>query len=390
MHSTDNLSTNEEICMHFDSDYESFFGAVIPPTFGNTLFVYPTHEDFVQAVNNEQEHFVYWRGTNPTTEIAEKKLASLEQGEQCKCFASGMAAITAAIFNSVQSGDHVLCVSNIYKSTIDLLNYLQKFGITHSAVYSTLTMDIEQAIKPNTKLMFLENPTDMNLQLVNLKEIADIARSRGIRTVIDNTWATPLFQKPLTFGIDIVVHSASKYLGGHSDLVGGALITSQKIMKELFKKEYLLLGASMGPREASLLLRGLQTLPLRMKAHEENALKVANFLSTHLAVKKVNYPGIQSQLDSEQVKNQLSGYSGLMTFELVKANYEAVKAVINRVKVFKIGVSWGSFESLIMSPNFGNNKDKLVENHVSPGLIRLSVGMEPVEKLIADLDQALE
>ncbi|MFS0597192.1 aminotransferase class I/II-fold pyridoxal phosphate-dependent enzyme [Peribacillus frigoritolerans] len=390
MQPSDNISSDQEICMHFDTGSQPFFGAIIPPIFGNSLFVYPTHEEFVQAEKDQQNHYVYSRGTNPTVEIAEKKMAALEQGEQCKCFASGMAAIAAAIFNSVKAGEHVLCISNIYKSTMNLLTYMEKFGVNHSVVYSTLKEDIEKAILPNTKLIFLENPTDMNLQLVDLKSIADMAKSCDIRTIIDNTWATPLFQKPLTHGIDIVIHSASKYLGGHSDLVGGALITSEEIMKDLFNKEYLLFGGTMGPREASLLLRGLQTLPLRMKVHQENTKQIANFLSSHSAVAKVNYPGLRSKHNSELNNKQLTGFSGLMTFELKNANYETVKAVINKMRIFKIGVSWGSFESLIMSPNFGNNAETLIKDHVSPGLIRLSVGMEPAEKLIADLEQALE
>lgn len=200
----------------------------------------------------------------------------------------------------------------------------------------------------------------------------------------------PLFQKPLTYGIDIVVHSASKYLGGHSDLLGGALITSGEVMKDLFNKEYLLFGGTMGRREASLLLRGLQTLPLRMKVHQENAKQIAGFLSSHPAVSRVNYPGLRSPRNTEINNQQLTGFSGLLTFELKIANYEAVKEVINKVRIFKIGVSWGSFESLIMSPNLSNNADNLIKEHVSPGLIRLSVGMEPAEKLIADLEQALD
>ena len=201
MQNPENFFSDQEICMHFDTGSELFDGAIIPPIFGNSLFVYPTHEEFVKAENDQQNHYVYTRGTNPTVEIAEKKLAALEQGEQCKCFASGMAAITAAIFNSVKAGDHVLCISNIYKSTMDLLTYLQKFGINHSVVYSTVKKDIERAIMLNTKLIYLENPTDLNLQLVDLKVIGDMARSCDVRTIIDNTWATPLFQKPLTYGI---------------------------------------------------------------------------------------------------------------------------------------------------------------------------------------------
>jgi cystathionine beta-lyase/cystathionine gamma-synthase len=389
MNSND-FSSDSEICTHFSSDSDRYFGALIPPTFDNTVFVYSSHEEFVQAETDKQGHYTYTRGTNPTVEIVEKKLAALEQGEQCKCFASGMAAITAAIFSSVQAGGHVLCISNIYKLTIDLLTYMKKFGVDHSVVYSTLTEEIEKSIMPNTKLLYIENPTDMNLQLVDLQGISNLAKARGIRTIIDNTWATPLFQKPLNHGIDIVIHSASKYLGGHNDVMGGAIITRKEIMKEIFKNEYLLFGGIMGPHEASLLLRGLKTLPLRMKAHQENAMQVAGFLSSHPAVERVNYPGLPPSRDSELSKKQLTGFSGLMTFELKDARYEAVKDVINKVKVFRIGVSWGTFDSLIMSLSFGDNVDKLKKEHISPGLIRISVGMEPSDSLIADLKQALE
>ncbi|MBS4172156.1 aminotransferase class I/II-fold pyridoxal phosphate-dependent enzyme [Bacillus sp. FJAT-49736] len=379
---------DQEVCMHFNTDSDPFYGAIIPPEFGNSLFVFPTFEELVHAENDQLHHYVYWRGQNPTVEIVERKLAAFERGEICKCFASGMAAITAAVFNSVRAGDHVLCISNIYKSTLELLKYLDKFEVSHTVVYSTDKKSIEKAIQANTTLFFLENPTDMNLQLIDLQLISRIAKPRGIRTIIDNTWATPLFQKPITFGIDIVVHSLSKYLGGHSDLVGGAVITSIDIMNQLFNNEYLLFGGIMGPREASLLLKGLQTLPLRMKCHQENAKQVASFLASHPAVAKVNYPGLQAE-ESQLSKKHFSGFSGLLTFEIKNANYEAIKRVINRLRIFKIGVSWGSFESLVISPNYGNNVDELKRKHISPGLIRLSIGMEPASALIADLNQAL-
>ncbi|WP_066048050.1 trans-sulfuration enzyme family protein [Robertmurraya korlensis] len=386
----DDITNDQEICMHYNTDTNPYYGAIIPPIFENALFTYPSHEKFMEAENNQENHYVYWRGTNPTVSIVEKKLADLERGEECKCFASGMAAITAALFSSVQAGDHVLCISNLYKSTMDLLSYMEKFNVSYSTIYSTNMDDIRKEILPNTRLIFIENPTNMNHEIVDLEKISHLAKEFNIRTVIDNTWATPLFQKPLLFGIDIVVHSASKYLGGHGDIVGGALITSKQMMKKIFEKEYLLFGGSMGPHEAALLLRGLQTLPLRMKIHQENTIAVAKFLDSHKAVKKVNYPGLPHSQDNPLVQKQLTGFSGLLTFELKDATFEKVKEVINKVKVFKIGVSWGSFESLIMSLNFGNNEKQLIEKeHISPGLIRLSIGMEPAEKLISDLEQAL-
>jgi cystathionine beta-lyase len=380
---------DKQICMHYEDDRARFHGAVVPPIFQNTLFTYPTLAGLADAVQSEKHHYVYGRGTNPTVEIVEEKLAALERGEECKTFSSGMAAISAAIINSVQSGDHVLCVSNLYYSTMELLKYLGKFNISHSVVYSTNTEEISQAIQPNTKVIFLESPTDMTYRLIDLNAVSELAKTNGIRTIIDNTWATPLFQKPLTFGIDIVVHSASKYLGGHSDVLGGALITSKKIMKTLFKKEYLLIGAVMPPSEASLLLRGIRTLPLRMLSHQENALKVAKYLESHPKVAKVNFPGLESHPDYELGKKQLTGYSGLMSMELTEANYRQVEKVINKMTAFKIGVSWGSFESLVLTPNLSNNEEKLLKEHINPGTIRLAVGLEDVNVLIRDLGQSL-
>jgi cystathionine beta-lyase len=389
MEQHESFETDKKICMHFEDDRERFEGAVVPPIFQNTLFTYPTFDILSDALQSEHSFYVYGRGTNPTVEIVEKKIAALERGEACKCFSSGMAAVSAAIINSVKSGDHVLCVSNLYYSTMELFKYLGKFNISHSVVYSNNIEDIKKAIQPNTKMIYLESPTDLTFRVVNLDEVAKLAKSLGIRTVIDNTWATPLFQKPLTKGIDIVVHSASKYLGGHSDVLGGVIVTSKENMKSIFRKEYLLIGASMPPNEASLLLRGLRTLPFRMLGHQENALKVAEFLNDHPKVERVNYPGLPAHPDHQLAKSQLTGFSGLMSIELKEANFNAVKTMINKMKVFKIGVSWGSFESLILSPNLGNNVDKLVNEYISPGTIRLAVGLENASALIEDLNQAL-
>lgn len=379
-----------DICMHFADEPERFHGAVVPPIFNNSVFVYPTLDSLGQAVADETSHYVYWRGTNPTVEIAEKKIAALEKGEQCKCFASGMAAISAALFNSLKSGDHLLCVSNIYMSTMNVIKYLKKFSIDHTVIYSIAIEEIEKAILPNTKLIYLECPTDTNFRLTDLKAVAALARSKGIRTITDNTWATPLYQKPLTLGIDIVVHSASKYLGGHSDIVGGAIISNKELMKKLFKDEYLLFGGVMAPYTASQLLRGLRTLPLRMKAHQENALKIAQFLESHPRISVVHYPALSSHPDYELGKKQLTGYAGLLSFEMKNGTYEVVKSIINKLKVFQIGVSWGSFESLVMSPNYGYNEEALQKEHVNSGLIRLSIGLEDADILINDLKQALK
>ncbi|MFF2446409.1 trans-sulfuration enzyme family protein [Neobacillus sp. NPDC058068] len=386
---TNDLFSAEHICTHLGDDYGRFHGAVVPPIYQNSLFVFDNFDRLTEAMKDEQGSYLYWRGTNPTVEIVEKKLAALEKGEKCKLFASGMAAISAAILTFLQAGDHVLSISNIYGPTTKFFTYVEKFGISHTNTLHTDLEAIESLIQPNTKVIYLESPTTMSFKLVDLKAIASIAKQRGIKTIIDNTWATPLFQNPITYGIDIVVHSVSKYLGGHSDLVGGALITSNEIMDHLFYHEYQLLGGVMPPYEAWLLMRGLRTLPLRMRAHQESGMKMALFLENHPSVKKVHYPGLQSSPDYELGRQQLKGYAGLMSFELVKNSFESVRQVLNSLKLFQIGVSWGGFESLAISPNYGYNTEQLVASGIDPGLIRISVGLENIDELIADMNAAL-
>lgn len=382
--------SHEIICTHLGDNYEEFHGAVIPPIHENSLFVYKNFESFISAISDEQENYIYWRGTNPTVEIVEKKIAALEDGERCKLFASGMAAISSALFNFLKSGDHVICVGNIYGPTKKFLEYLKKFDIQYTTSYSTNLESIEKVIQSNTKVIYLESPTTMTFKLVDLPAVATLAKQKGIKTIIDNTWATPLFQKPLTVGIDIVVHSATKYLGGHSDIVGGALITSKEVMDTLFYNEYQLLGGVMPPFEAWLLMRGLRTLPIRMKAHQESALKIARFLDAHPAIKKVNYPGLPSHPDYELGEKLLKGYTGLFSFELKSNTFENVKGFINSLRVFKIGVSWGGFESLVLSPNYGYNEEIVIKEGIDPGLIRISVGLERTEELLEDIENALE
>jgi cystathionine beta-lyase len=381
--------TDEFICTHLGDDYERFNGAVIPPIYQNSLFVFEDFDKFTEAMKDEQGNYIYWRGTNPTVEIIEKKLAALEKGEKCKLFSSGMAAISSGILSFVKNGDHILSISNIYGPTTKFFNYIEKFGISHNNISATNIEEIEKSVLPNTKLIYLESPTTMTFRLIDLKAVANFAKFRGIKTLIDNTWATPLFQNPITHGVDMVVHSVSKYLGGHSDLVGGALITSEEVMDRLFYHEYQLLGGAMPPYEAWLLMRGIRTLPIRMKAHQESGLKVAAFLESHHGVKRVHYPGLENSPDYELGTKQLKGYSGLLSFELANNSFESVRTFINHLKQFKIGVSWGGFESLVLSPNYGHNTHLLAAAGIDPGLIRISVGLENYDELIQDLSLAL-
>lgn len=379
----------EEFCTHLGDDYHRFDGAVVPPIYQNSLFVFENFNGLINALDNERENYLYSRGTNPSIEIAEQKIAALEGGEICKLFSSGMAAITSSLLSFLEKGDHVLMVSNIYGPTRKLLTYLDKFGIEFSTTKTTNNEEIESNIKSNTKVIYLESPTTMTFELVDLHAVSKIAKAYGVKTIIDNTWATPINQTPISMGIDLVVHSASKYLSGHSDLIGGAIIGNMEMMNKIFYNEFQLFGGVMPPFEAWLLLRGLRTLPLRMKEHMASAMKIANFLQKHNKVKKVNYPGLTSNDDYECGKKMLKGYSGLLSFELKKNDFKTVEKFIDSLKIFKIGVSWGGFESLVLSPNHGNNEEDLINEGVDPGLIRISVGLEKYEALLGDLDAAL-
>lgn len=385
----DIFGEERNICSHLGDEYDRFCGAVVPPIFQNSLFVFEKFESLIDALHKENEKYVYTRGINPTVEILEKKLAALEHGEACKCFSSGMAAISSAMSTFVGNGDHILFVNNIYGPALKYAGYLQKFGIKHSITASGDIEDIKKEVLPETKVLYVESPGTMTFKILNLKVIADFAKSKGIITIIDNTWSTPMFQKPLDFGIDVSLHSCSKYIGGHSDVVGGAVISNRKIIKQIFDNEFLSNGGCPGPFEAWLLIRGLRTLPVRMEKHQESALRVAEFLEGHKNVEKVNYPGLKSNPGYELAKKQLKGFSGLMSFEIKSQKFEDIVKVINSCRVFKIAISWGGFESLIYSPNNGSNMDDLKRLNMAPGLIRISVGLESVDSLIEDLNSAL-
>jgi cystathionine beta-lyase/cystathionine gamma-synthase len=361
---------------------------VAPPIFENSLFVYENFRDLAEALKNQDEHYIYTRGVNPTVEILEKKLAALEHGDACKCFSSGMAAISASMSAYLKQGDHILFVNNIYGPALSYAKYIEKYGITHTIVYDLEGM--ERETRDNTRVIYVESPGTMTFKMLDLKRVSEFARQGGIITMIDNTWATPMFQKPIDLGIDISLHSCSKYIGGHSDVVAGAAISSRENIRKIWENEYMLRGGCIGPFEAWLLMRGLRTLPVRMQKFQENAMKVAEFLHNHKSVERVNYPGLPSDSGYELGKKQLKGYSGLMSFEVKTEKFEEIAGIIDACRVFKIGVSWGGFESLITSPYNGENYRELKESRISPSLIRISVGLESVDSMVGDLEQALD
>lgn len=371
-----------EICTHAFEDNTKYEGAVIPPIYQTSLYTYKDFKKFAIAMDNQRENLVYSRGLNPTVHLLEQKLAGLERGEMCKAFAAGMGAISSTMMTLLKSGDHVLLVNETYGPTVELLEHLQAFGITFSRASYEMA-EIEAAITEQTKLIYIESPASMDMRIADLSQISALAKSRDILTAIDNSWATPLFQKPLTFGIDLVIHSLSKYISGHSDVVAGAVIGRKELVEPIFQYGYQLFGSVLAPQDAFLLLRGLRTLPVRMKQHHDNVLKVIDYLQTKEEVTKMNHPSVLTGEMKELADKQLQGYAGLLSFELKHGNFKEIEAFMNAFHTIQIGVSWGGFESLAISP-----AKPYDEEHDQAGFIRLAVGLEGAELIIADLEQA--
>lgn len=378
--------TDEEICAHAGEDRQNYEGAVSPPIFQTSLFTFKDFNAFAEAQEKELSNFVYTRGVNPTTEILEEKLAQLERGEKCKCFGSGMGAISATLLTLLESGSHVLFVNNIYGPTIQLMDQLEKFDIHYDCIENDLEK-IEGAIQNNTKLIYIESPGTMMMNVVDLKRLSALAKTYGIMTAIDNTWSTPIFQKPLTFGIDLCLHSLTKYIGGHSDVVAGAVIGNAQIVDRIFQYGHQLNGSVLSPHDAYLLIRGLRTLPVRMKQHQTNMLKVVDYLKYKDQVRSIHHPSIETGYQAEVIHQQMEGFSGLLSFELKQDCFENIAKFIDALSLFKIGVSWGGYESLVNSPSKPNNEEDLRKNGTPSGLIRLSIGLEEAETQIADLER---
>ncbi|MFI6480608.1 trans-sulfuration enzyme family protein [Nonomuraea sp. NPDC050663] len=376
------------ICGRLGEDEPWLMGAVNPPVFENSIFSFETVGDLAGALRDEDENYIYWRGTNPTVDLAQRKLAALERAERAKCFGSGMGAISATISSLVSAGDHVLVLGAIYGPTTQFLRYLEKYGVTHTHVADLAAAD--SAVMPSTRLLYFESPSYMAYELFDIPAVTSWARSRGIVTVMDNTWSTPLFQKPLTMGVDLVLHSLSKYIGGHSDLVGGVVCGSAGLVRPIARTEFMLYGAAMSPHDAAKVIKGLRTLPVRMAAHQERGLAVARFLEGHPAVRSVNHPGLPAHPGHDLAAKQLSGYSSLFSFVLDTDDRDQVSKFLDNLRHFRIAVSWGGFESLAIGPALSIEESVRTTMGIPIGLVRLAVGLEPADTLVDDLTRALE
>jgi cystathionine beta-lyase/cystathionine gamma-synthase len=359
-----------------------------PPVVQTSLFAFPSFQALVDGLAGEHRSTVYTRGRNPTRRAVETTLAKLERGGECSCFASGMAAVSAVLTGVLQQGDHVLFVNNVYGPTLQLARRLTRFGVEHDVLLDLGPDAVRGALRPNTRLVWMESPGTMLFRVLDVEAVAGVAREHGALSCLDNSWSTPLLQKPLEMGVDLVVHSATKYLAGHSDVMAGAVVSSAERMQELFYRSFLLLGGILAPFDSWLLLRGLRTLPARLRQHEADALQVARFLAGHPAVARVHHPALSE--DRALAERQLRGYSGLLSFELRKADFATVRSVIDRLEHFRIGVSWGGVESLVISPERDDDGVRLTSRGTPRGLLRLSVGLEGADLLIEDLARALD
>lgn len=378
-----------DILLHL-GEHDLPLGAVSPPIFQTSIFSFPTFDAFQEALSDEPSHYIYTRGNNPTVNLCELKLAELEHGAGAKLVTSGVAAISLAIFSCLKGGDHIVMVQDTYDWTQYIgTKYLARYGIECTIVDGRSTENIERAIRPNTRVIYLESPTSFTFRLQNLEEVATLARSRGIKTIIDNTWATPIFQNPIDYGIDFVVHSASKYIGGNSDVLGGVIVGRDEAdMVHLFQTEFQALGPVPDPMMAWLILRNLRTLAVRMPVHYQNALAVASWLEKRSEVESVLYPMLPSYEQSGLAAKQLRGGSGLFSFRLKTRDVEAVRRFTDSLYYFKKAVSWGGYESLVFPAATHFKKGEPVpEDRVS--LIRLHIGLESSDVLIKDLEKAL-
>jgi cystathionine beta-lyase/cystathionine gamma-synthase len=364
-------------------------GAVVPPIFQTSLFTFGSYQELEDAMAGRVPRPIYSRGDNPTVQAFEAKMAALEGAEAARAFASGMAAISAAVLSNLRAGERMVCVRHCYPDAFRLFTIvLPRFEIRVDFVDGRDAAAVERAL-PGAKVLYLESPTSVVFETQDLPRLAAMARTHGALTIADNSWASPIFQQPLALGIDLVVHSASKYLGGHSDVVAGVICGRRELIERIDAGVFPLLGGKLAPFEAWLLVRGLRTLPLRMRRHQESALLIARQLAEHPQVTRVNHPLLG---DATPGTATLAGASGLFSFEL-DGDQAAIRRFCDALALFRLGVSWGGHESLAFPAAAGlaqkGEANPLAFFGVPPSTIRLHIGLEDPEDLWSDLAQAL-
>lgn len=380
--------------IHHGYDPMSAEGALTPPLHLTSTFAFETAEQGGARFAGEAPGHIYTRISNPTTELLEHRMASLEGGEASVAMASGMGAITSVLWSFLRSGDELITDKTLYGCTFSFFQHgLSRFGVTVTHVDLTNPLALETAISDKTKVVYFETPANPNMRLVDIAAVSAIAKRHGAKTVVDNTYATPVQTRPLEHGADVVVHSATKYLGGHGDLIAGVAIGSADDMAEVRMigvKD--MTGAVMAPFNAMLILRGLKTLELRVERHAQSALTVATMLEAHPAIARVHYPGLSSFQQHDLAKRQMDGFGGMIAFELT-GGYSAGIAMMNRLNLIRRAVSLGDAETLIQHPasmtHSTYSREEREAHGISEGLVRISVGLEQVDDILEDVHQAL-
>jgi methionine-gamma-lyase len=383
----------ETLAVHAGENLSENFGALSVPIYPASVFAFSDADEGAALHNYEKEGYFYGRLGNPTQGALEKAVAELEAAEASYAMASGMAAVSAAILSNVKSGDHIVAPQSMYSTTTLFLHEIkERFGIETTFVDAERVESYVEAIRRNTKIFWLETPSNPLLKITDIEAVAKIAKAANIITIIDGTFATPFNQQPIKFGIDIVIHSATKYFGGHSDLSAGLIVGRREHVERARQSIGKLYGGNIAPQVAWLVLRGIKTLALRMKCHNENAFALANMLREHPKVSAVFYPGLESHKNHQIAKRQMSGFGGMIGFDVGGNN--AGKSFVNAVKLCTLATSLGGVETIVqhsasMTHATLSHEERLAAG-VTDGLIRLSVGIENITDLFADIQQALD
>lgn len=377
--------------IHVAEERHGLGGPVTTPIVQASTFTFKSVEEMKRWAEGRSKADIYTRYGNPTLRVVEAKLASLEEGEAGLVTASGMAAISSTLLTLAGAGDEILATRQLYGGTYRLMrDVLPRLGIKINFVDADLE-GAERLVTPRTRVLYTETPTNPTLSLVDLRRAATIARRHGLASVVDNTFATPVLQRPLTLGFDAVVHSATKYLGGHSDIIAGAVVGKKKLLKRI-RKTMINLGGSLDPGAGYLLLRGMKTLAARLERQCRTAQAVAGYLSKHPAVARVHYPGLRTHPDHQLARRQMSGFGAMMAFD-ARGGLAAARRFCQRIRVFSLAASLGGPESLAVLPiytsHYNLSRKELEAARVTPGTVRLSIGLEDPPDLIADLQQAL-
>jgi cystathionine beta-lyase/cystathionine gamma-synthase len=371
-------------------DREEYFNAIAPPIIQTSNFAYKKVSDLRKAFEDEMGGYLYSRGLNPTVDILRKKLAALDKAEDCLVFGTGAAAIFAGVLANVKAGDHILSVRNPYTWAQKMFNViLPRFGVTTTYIDGRSIENFEAAIQPNTTLIYLESPNSWNYELQDLKAIANLARAKGIVTMIDNSYCTPLYQRPIEYGIDLSMQTATKYIGGHSDTLGGVLSGTKAMMKKIFDSEYMNIGSGIQPFNAWLLIRGLRTLPARLDRITNTTNEVVAFMKQHPKIGSILFPFDASFPQYQLAKDQMSGACGLFTFSLKNGSCESITRFCESLKHIMMAVSWGGHESLVIPKCSGMEPSTFDASNIEHQYIRMYCGLEDASYLISDIDQAL-